>query len=241
MTLSGSGSAPVRSSSGLSEEYQALERVITERHTCRKFLRIPVPSPLIEQILEVSQRAPSWCNSQPWQVVLTSGAATDRFRDAYFEHASRTPIAPDLAFPKEYKGRYLERRRETGWLLYDSVGVKRGDREGSRLQGLENYRFFEAPHVAIVTTDRALGIYGAIDCGVYAAHFVLVAQSLGIATAVQAALATHPDFVRRHLGLSDDRMVVCGISFGYADVDHLVNEFRTTRAPLVEIVTHLTG
>jgi nitroreductase len=42
------------------------------------------------------------------------------------------------------------------------------------------------------------------------------------------------------LGLCDDRIVVCGISLGYADLDHPINEFRATRAPLREVVTRLT-
>ncbi len=58
--------------------------------------------------------------------------------------------------------------------------------------------------------------------------------------AAQAALGAHPDFARRHLGLSDDRIVVCGISLGYADRDHPINEFRTTRALLREVVARLT-
>jgi hypothetical protein len=55
----------------------------------------------------------------------------------------------------------------------------RGDREAYAKQGLENYRLFGAPHVAIVTSDEALGTYGAVDCGAYVNNFLLAAQSLG--------------------------------------------------------------
>jgi proline dehydrogenase len=40
--------------------------------------------------------------------------------------------------------------------------VVRGDREASGRQARENFRLFGAPHVAIVTTDAALGTYGAV-------------------------------------------------------------------------------
>ena len=40
-----------------------------------------------------------------------------------------------------------------------------------------------------------------------------------------------------YLKLADDRRVVCGISFGYAKHDHIINSYRTSRAPLSEAVT----
>jgi hypothetical protein len=76
---------------------------------------------------------------------------------------------------------------------------------------LENFCLFGAPHVAIVTTDRALGTYGAVDCGAYVANFALAARSLGVAVIAQAALAAYPAFWREQLDLSEDRLVVCGI------------------------------
>jgi hypothetical protein len=45
--------------------------------------------------------------------------------------------------------------------------------------------------------------------------------------------------VRAHFGLSDDRRVVCGISFGYPDRAHKANSYRTTRAAIVETVRFL--
>ena len=93
-----------------------------------------------------------------------------------------------------------------------------------------------APHVAIVHTDEALGVYGAIDCGGYLTSFMLAAQALGVATIPQAALAFHAEVVRQHFGLGDDRRVVCGISFGYPDREHKANSYRTTRAGLADTV-----
>ena len=83
----------------------------------------------------------------------------------------------------------------------------RGDREAYAKQGLENYKLFGAPHVAIITSDEALGTYGAVDCGAYVNNFLLAAQSLGVASISQAALASHSKFVREHFGLGDDRLV----------------------------------
>ena len=220
-----------------SKDTQTFECLLSTRHSCRGFLREPVADDLIVRILSISQRTPSWCNAQPWQVIITKGAATERFRRSLCDHVAKNSPAPDMAFPREYRGAYLERRRACGFRLYEAVGVARGDREAYAKQGFENYKLFGAPHVAIVTSDEALGTYGAVDCGAYVNNFLLAAQSVGIASIPQAALASHSKFVREHFGLGDDRLVVCGISFGYEDRASRANSFRTNRVSLDEVVT----
>jgi nitroreductase len=230
----------------LPADTQTLARLIRDRHSCRAFLPKPVPRATIDTMLSVAQGAASWCNSQPWQAIVTEGEATDRFRQALYDHATghnwedqrQRPEAPDFAFPERYVGIYKDRQRATGWALYESVGIAHGDREASGRQMLENFRLFGAPHVMIVTSEADLGVYGAIDCGAYVAHVMLAARSLGIATIAQAALAGVAGFVRDHFAIPPERKIVCGISFGYADESHPANGFRTTRAPLDQIVRY---
>jgi nitroreductase len=226
-----------------------LAALVVDRHSCRGFLARPVPRPTIEMILAIAQGAASWCNSQPWQVIITEGAATERFREALFAYASsgqgaeqgRMREQPDFAFPERYVGVYKERQRETGWALYSSVGIAHGDRAGSGRQMLENFRLFGAPHVMIVTTEADLGVYGAVDCGLYINTFLLAAHSLGVASAPQAALAAYSDFLHDHFTIPDNRRVVAGISFGYPDLDHPVNAFRTNREEPENAITWHTG
>jgi nitroreductase len=217
-----------------------LEELLNERYSVRAFLPRDVPRDTIEHVLTVAQRTASWCNSQPWQVVIASGEAKERFRKAiYAEASSGAPHDSDFPFPREYLGVYLERRRESGFQLYNTLGIPRGDKLAYAKQALENYNFFGAPHVAIVHTDEALGVYGAIDCGAYVSNFILAAQALGLGTIPQAALARHSGLIRRHFNLAEDRRVVCGISFGYADHGHKINSYRTSRARLADTVTFI--
>jgi nitroreductase len=220
------------------ERIGVLEELLGERYSCRAFRPDPVPRAAIERILQAAQRTASWCNSQPWQVVIASGEAKERFRkEIYAAVSSGAPADGDFAFPREYRGVYLERRRESGFQLYNTLGIARGDRTAYAKQALENYNFFGAPHVAVIHTDEALGIYGAIDCGAYVGNFMLAAQALGLGTIAQAALARQSGLIRRHFKLGDDRRVVCGISFGFPDRDHRINSYRTSRAGLAETVT----
>lgn len=215
-----------------------VEKLLSARFSCRAFKPQPVPRPIIERVLRAAQRTASWCNSQPWQVTVFSGRATREFADLLYGAASEGgPGGADFTFPREYRGVYLERRRESGFQLYNALGIARGDRAAYERQMRENFRFFGAPHVAVITTDEALGIYGAVDCGAYVANFMLAAQAAGIATVPQAALAGYSELIRRHIGAGADRRVVCGISFGYADESHPANSYRTSRAAIADAVT----
>jgi nitroreductase len=217
-----------------------LEELLNERYSVRAFLPREVPRDTIGHVLKVAQRTASWCNSQPWQVVIASGEAKERFRKLiYAEAASGAAENSDYPFPREYLGVYLERRRESGFQLYNALGILRGDKMAYAKQALENYNFFGAPHVAIIHTTEPLGVYGAVDCGAYVGNFMLAAQALGLGTIPQAALARHSGLIRRHFNLGDDRRVVCGISFGYADHAHKVNGYRTSRAAVADTVTFI--
>jgi nitroreductase len=220
-----------------------LSQLLKDRFSCRAFLSQPVSRDVITRLLDMAQNAPSWCNSQPWQLHITSGEATERFRVGLFQHAiqmrdqtSGVPMDPDLPFPTRYTGIYKERQREVGWQLYESVGVAHGDREASGRQMMENFRLFDAPHALVLTSERDLGVYGAVDCGAYLACLLLAAESLGLAAIAQAAIAGCAPFVRSFFGLPDNRVVLLGLSLGYADKAHPANGFRSRRAPIADVV-----
>lgn len=213
-------------------EAAVLERLLHQRYSCRAYLSDPVPGETIERILTLAQRTASWCNTQPWNLVITSGSATARFREALLADVVKGNHAPDFPFPREYIDEYLARRRECGMQLYDSLGIARQDREARRRQELRNFEFFDAPHVAIVSAPESLGVYGAVDCGAFVSNFMLAARAHGVAAIAQAALAMCSPFIRDYFSLDPSLRVVCGISFGYADDTHPVNRFRTRRETL---------
>lgn len=214
-----------------------VESLLKARWSCRSFKPDPVPQDIIERILTMSQHTASWCNSQPWQLVVTSGAATEELRQKmHARGVANEPDDSDFPYPREYRGVCLERRRESGFQLYDAVGIGHKDMAARTRQALENYNFFGAPHVAILHTDEALGVYGAVDCGLYVSSFLTAAQSFGVATIAQAAVARQSQFLHRHFDIGEDRRIVCGISFGWPDESHPINQYRTSRAKLADVV-----
>lgn len=219
-------------------EIGTLSALLHRRHSCRGFLPDQVADDLIEQIVTTAGRVPSWCNAQPWQVVVTKGGETDRFRAALAADIATGVVAPDLDWPLGYSGPARSRRKTCGLQLYEAVGVARGDRAASAAQMMRNYDLFDAPHVAIITSPRELGPYGAVDCGAFVTAFTLAAEALGVASIPQAAIVQNGKFVRDWFGIGDDRLAVCGISFGYRNETHPANGFRTDRAPLDEILSY---
>lgn len=220
----------------MNETITALNALLDRRHSCRGFLKGEVPKDIIKEIVRTAQKVPSWCNSQPWQLSICSPVKTIKLAKILTEAAKEGMHSPDIAFPGRYQGIYKERRSSCGWQLYNAVGVVKGDREGSFRQMMENYRFFGAPQVAIVSTPKELGAYGALDCGAFVTAFTLAAQGYGVATIPQAAIAGMCSLVRQELGISQERDILCAISFGYEDKEHPANQFRTTRAKVEAVI-----
>ncbi len=221
----------------LGDDFAALSRILHNRYSARAFLPDPVPDGVVAEIVRVAGRVPSWCNAQPWQVHVTRPPQTRAFSQMLLAQVGTTPPQPDIAWPAAYTGAYQQRRRACGFQLYDAVGIAREDKAARGAQMLENYRFFGAPHVAVITSEADLGGYGAMDTGGFVAAFTLAAQAAGVACVPQAAIAAYAPAVRAHFTLPDTRLVLCTISFGYADESHPINGFRTARAEIDEVLS----
>lgn len=207
------------------------EQVIRRRFSARAFKSDPVPDAVLARILELAQCTPSWCNTQPWELVITRGAATVRLREALYAHArSGAAAATDFPFPAAYEGIYRDRRKVCGVQLYQSLGIGKDDRAAAAEQSLENFRCFGAPHAAILTTEEKLGPYGLLDCGLYLQSFMLAAVDAGVDCIAQAALASYAPFLREYFSIPTHRRIVCGLSFGYAERSAAINGYRTERA-----------
>jgi len=104
------------------------------------------------------ERAPSDLDGVRYGAIARHGDTRGAFRELWRASAFPTltavetgaPEDGDFSFPREYLGVYLQRRRESGFQLYNTLGIARGDKAAYAKQALENYNFFGAPHVAIV-------------------------------------------------------------------------------------------
>ena len=202
------------------------------RRSVRGYRNEPVPHDVLREMFSVAQHAPSWCNIQPWRVVVTSGEATVRLTQALAEAATSTSPSPDFPWPGDYPEPYNTHRRACGKALYDAMGVARGDSVGRQAAWMANYAAFGAPHVAMVSVDRRIGPYAMLDLGCWLQSLMLAAVERGVSCCAQACLSTHPDAVRAMLSIPADEGLVFGIAIGYEDGAVAANGCRTTRAPV---------
>ncbi len=210
-----------------------INSLLNERHSCRAFLDKPVPAETLEQIFALAQRAPSNCNVQPWQTLVVSGEQKDALSQALV-HAvmQQQPPNPDFNWAIAYQNEHRERQFGSANALYGAMGIAREDKRARQMAMLRNWQFFDAPHVAIFTMDKYLDIMGAVDMGIYAQSLSLIMQQHGISNCMQGALGQFPDPIREMFGLPEERGVLFGMSFGYADPDAPANQVRTTREDL---------
>ena len=219
------------------DDFTVLSKILNSRYSCRGYLKRDVDTQIIQEIVATASRVPTWCNAQPWKVLVTRGDATRKFAKVLTKAAETTSMEPDFDWPVEYTGDYQDRRRVCGFQLYEAIGIARDDRERRGQQMMENFKFFHAPHVAIITTEANLGPYGSMDCGGFIAGFTLAAQAKGLGTVVQASVTGYAPVIREHFDIPESRLIQTAISFGYADKDHLANRFRTERAAIDDVVT----
>lgn len=211
---------------------------LNRRVSTRAFLDKPVSEELLKTIFTEAQQSPSNCNVQPWQTYVVSGDKKDQLKDKLLSAImSGAAPNPDFDWEVRYEGAHRDRQFGAANALYGAMGIERTDKQGRQMAMARNWSFFDAPHVAFFTMDKYLNIMGAVDIGIYAQTLSLLLADHGLGSCMQGALGQFPDPVREMLELPEERGILFGMSFGYADESADVNRARTDREPLENSVT----
>lgn len=216
---------------------------IQSRKSIRAFTDQPVLKETIDKLLEISQRAPSGTNTQPWHVYVCAGAVKEALTEDVLAMAreGRGRKYEDYEYyPAKWKDVHQARRRGVGWSLYGLLGIEKGDREGSARQGARNFLFFDAPVGLFITCDSYLTRGSWADTGMYAQTIMLAARGLGLDTCPQAAWIPYQEAVFRHLDIPEDQELVTGMSLGYADHSKIENTLVSEREDVANVV-HYRG
>lgn len=220
-----------------------VSEAIDRRKSIRAFKSDPVPRDILEKILEQALRAPSWANTQPWEVVVAAGPFLEQIREAYLEKVkSGEMMNTDLAAPKGFPEPYNSRRRGVGKGLFEVMGIQREDTERRIAWGLEGMKMFSAPCAIFICIGRSfyrqeegLNVWPVFDCGLIAENIMVLAPAYGLGTIPAIQAVAYPDVIRQVLSLPEEKLLVLGIPIGYPDWDQPVNQYRSQRAPLNEV------
>ncbi|MCO5411260.1 nitroreductase [Ralstonia mojiangensis] len=227
-----------------SAEVELVDQAITSRRSVRAFLPTPVAREDIESILDVARRAPSGSNTQPWKVYVLTGESKARLSEsvlAAYEHPEANTLHREEYpyYPRTWIDPYQSRRRKVGWDLYGLLGIERANKERMHAQHARNFRFFDAPVGIIFTIDRVMEQGSWLDYGMFLEAVMVGARARGIDTCPQAAFTQFHRIIAEHLRLTDDEMVVCGMSMGYANPAAIENTLVTERAPVSDFTRFL--
>lgn len=219
-------------------ESKPFRDVVRERHSVRSFHPNLVPEAVLRAVLEDAQRAPSNCNTQPWQVHLVSGDKRDALNRALLKADEAGNVTPDFSFAlADYHGVYSERSKAQGAAYYQAIGVAREAYDERRTASLRNLEFFGAPHVALLfmpTFGDNVRVAG--DIGMYAQTFLLSLTAHGLGGIPQTMLGFYADTIREVLGVDPSLKMLFGISLGYPDETSAANRYRIDKAPIEESV-----
>ena len=216
---------------------EQLSRIWGERASRRAFRPEPIPRETLSALFGAAQRAPSWCNVQPWRVAVTEPPKTGELSAALVAAARSSLPHAEVPFPLDYPPPYKQHRVACGVALYQAMGVARDDKAGRYDAWLRNYALFDAPHVAIVACDKRLGPYAYVDVGVWLGYVLTAAAALGIDTCPMASVAAYPEPLRKLLPIADTDTILFGLALGHADDAAAANRCRTTREPIEANVT----
>ncbi len=215
---------------------------IESRKSVRAFRPAPVPKAVIEEILEVSMRAPSGTNTQPWHIYVCTGAQKQAVTDAVLDQirAGNAAKYHDVGYyPERWSDLHNSRRRNVGWGLYSLLGIEREDKERRKSQALRNFSFFDAPVGIFVTIDDYLAKGNWTDVGLYLQTLMLAARDHDLHTCPQAAWVPYQDAVLKTIGAPEGQSLVAGIALGYEDTDKIENSLVSEREKLENVVRYL--
>ena len=108
------------------------------------------------------------------------------------------------------------------------------DMQARRALSMKNWEFFGAPHAAFLSYPETMHRANAIDIGIFMQTIMLLFVERGIASCPQGALATYPGPVKAMLPIPEGNAILCGLSFGYPDMDAQINSAaaRMDREPV---------
>ena len=224
----------------------SVAKAIESRMSVRAFTKESISREMILKLLNLSARAPSGTNTQPWKAYVLQGQKqTDLCKQvcaAYDSIAKNPELEKEYQagydyYPTKWFSPYIDRRRENGWGLYGLLGITKGDKDKMHAQHRKNFEFFGAPVGIFFTIDKELGRGSMLDYGMFLQNFMIAARGEGLDTCPQAAWNAYSKIILPFIGAQENEMLVCGMALGYADRRDIVNTFRTPQVS-AEDFTH---
>jgi len=211
---------------------------IRERMSIRAFEKRPVDRGVLREIIDTARWSPSYKNSQPWEVIVLSGARKEQLSSLLLDLLEKgTPPCPDLPAPDSWPNREQAQIDRLYALRKEATGLDLNDPKIILAAKKANFKFYGAPHAIYLYQDASLSSWSLFDLGLFAQSLMLAAHARGLGTVPQAFATDYSRQVKEFLGIPDSKRLVLGLSIGYPDLSSPANQLRTQRQPAEEFVT----
>ncbi|MGB5750455.1 MAG: nitroreductase [Desulfobacterales bacterium] len=216
-----------------------LQEAILKRRSIRHFRSKSVSEDIIQGLIADSLWAPSWGNTQPWEVVLATGPKLEEFKKKNKEALlAGKESTPDIPMPQVWSEAYLARYKALGKSVLGALSIARDDKEARLQHFLKMFSFFDAPAIVMVAVDKELSIeYAMLDAGIFLQTFCLLAHDRGLGTCILAAMVSYPEIARELFSVPKSKLFVMGAALGWPDTGASVNCFERQRGSLDEFVS----
>jgi len=209
---------------------------VKTRRSVRAYKPDPVPADVLQEILEISVRAPSAMNTQPWEFAVVAGEPLEKMRQDNV--AELMKVGKDvLVF--NYTGVYRDRQVDLAKRLFQLMEIQREDKEKRNEWLKRGFRYFDAPAALIISMDRSLEerTWAVFDLGVISQTICLVALKYGLATCIEDQGVIFPGVIREHTGLPETKIPLISIAIGYPDWDFPANALQSPRESAESLTT----
>ena len=211
---------------------------IKTRISVRDFKPDPVPNETLKEILEISTRAASGMNTQPWEIAVITGKTLENIKKGNVEMLTSGSTLTSALSEKPFDGVYRQRQVDLAMQIFDLMGITREDKEKRAEWGQRGFRYFDAPAAFILSIDESLSKpMAAFGIGCLAQAICLTALNYGLGTCIEAQGSGFPEVVKKYTNIPESKILIVSIAIGYPDWDFPANKLVTPREPLENIVT----
>ena len=208
---------------------------INKRKSIRGFKSDAVSKEVLSKILESACRAPSAMNTQPWEFIVVTGDVLNRLRTAIVDRLNQKeqmhPEHEVVSWSNDsiYRNRQVELAKK----IFNLMNIPREDKK-KRAAWLERgFRFFDAPVVILLLTDKSLSDAGPLlDLGAALQNICLSALHFGLGTCIEDQGVLYPGVLREILQIPDNKKIIMAIAIGYPDWDFPANALSSGRESL---------
>ena len=185
--------------------------LMKERHSCRKFQSKPIPEEVLKDIISTSLHAPSWCNSQPWNIYVASGQTLEEIRKEWISKGESN-IKGYADINPGHRTDFSEKSQAIMAKFY-----KCWDDFPPKDAAECNPYIFNAPTMVYLTINKGHTEYAVLDLGGLEMAIMLAAKDHGIDSIPAYTTIMYPDVLRKYLKISDKEDIVIGIALGYEE------------------------